>query len=230
MRSSTDCPPAARSWDSASAYPSSAPSRSSPSPARPGMRNSAGRVASTGLNGSASAAQEAADHLDAPRPVAALVDDEGHAPRRHLAEPVQRVGAAETRAQPELAGERVLVAVRHDEDVAWCERQGRVSRGLAPARTGAHDVIRHDVLGLRQEHRREHVRRRGLGHPRREGVHQEEEGAGEAHRLQHIRERVGGQRLAGRAAHASKGSGRAVMVGAHAAILHCAPRTQGGQS
>jgi hypothetical protein len=81
--------------------------------------------------------------------------------------------------------------MRHDEHVAAFESQRSVSRRLTPTGALADDVIRNDVLCAGKDDGREVHRRRRFCDPGRSRVDEEEDGAGQPHDLEHVRQRVG---------------------------------------
>ena len=88
------------------------------------------------------------------------------------------------------ARHRVPVALREDDDVAGREADGRAPVDGRPAGAVRHHVVGNEVLGAREHPADDRRPRRRLGDPRLRRVHVEEDGARQANRAQHIRQRI----------------------------------------
>jgi hypothetical protein len=95
-------------------------------------------------------------------------------------------------AHADAARQHVGVAMRQHDDVAGVQPQRRLVAHARPARALRYDVIGDEVLGAgARKHRANYRFALGrLGDPGLRGLHVEEDGAGETHGSQNIRQRI----------------------------------------
>jgi len=98
------------------------------------------------------ASQEAAHQPQSLCPISPFLHHERHLAVRHGPKPRERIVERPPCPKTAGSGELISISVRHDEHIARLELHRRLPRRLAPAIPLTDDVIRDDVLRVRQDH------------------------------------------------------------------------------